>query len=138
LAVLAGRDPEGDRAPEASGPRHRLVENGGAVGGAHEEEVVAGRAQGRDAQRQPAAVGAQLARQEEAVEREVDSAPDGALEEAGVVDAVHQDEEGVEAQLAAPEHAAHAAHAAAAAHTRSAVAARIELVDEDRAAAPAL
>jgi len=139
LARFAGRHPEGDLAAEPARAGDRLVEDLRPVGRAHEEEVVAGRREGRDAELEPAAVGADLARDEEPVEGDVDGPPEELLDEARPVDTVHLDQEGVETELGlAAEHTAHSAHRAAPAHAAAPVAERVELVDEDRAAAPAL
>src|SRR5207248_5245576 len=102
--------PEGDLAAETARAGHRLVDDGGAVGGAHEEEVVAGGPQVRHPELDAAAVHADLAWHEEPVARDVDKPPQRAGDGAGVVDAVHQHQEGVEAELRLPHHATHSRH----------------------------
>src|SRR5262249_25186848 len=138
LPVFPGRHPERDGAAEPARPRDRLVEDRGPVGRAHEEQVVSGWAELRDAQRDTSAVEANLPGDEDAVEREVDHAAERLLEESRVVDAVNLDQQHVQAEREAAEHSTETAHPATTAHATAGLPEGVELVDEDEAATPAL
>ena len=139
LARLAVGQAEDDLAAESSGPGQRLVQHGGPVCCADEQDVVVGRLQRADTERELGAVGADHARDEEAIERQVHQAAQLPDDEARVVDAVHQDQQHVQPKLAATEHPAHAAHHhSAALLSRAPHAKGVDLVDEDDASAPDL
>ena len=137
LAVLAVGKPEHDLASKTTGPRQRFVHHGGSVRRADEHDVVGGGLEGRDAQVHLAAIGADHARYEEAVKRQVDEAAALPDKESRVVDSVHQDKQHVEPELPAAHHPHHSAHRAPTL-SRPALAEGIDLIDEDDAAAPDL
>ncbi len=139
LAVFAVGEAEDDLAPEPSRPGQGLVEHRRPVGGADEKDVVVGRLQRLDAQWNARAVERDHARKEQPVQGEVDQGARLPDDHARVVDAVHQDQQHVQAELSATtHHSAEAAHHAAPARARPCLAEGVDLVDEDDAAAPDL
>ncbi len=98
LAVLAVGEAEDDLTPESSRPGQCLVEHRRPVGRADEKNVVVGRLERFDAQRNARAVECDHTRKEQAVQGEVDQGAGLPDDHARIVDAVHQDQ-----QQAAPD-----------------------------------
>src|SRR5438874_12313194 len=137
FATFTIRHEEDDLTPKSPGPRHCLVENRRPIRGADEHDVPSRSLQSRNAKWNPCAVEADHPRSEDTVEGEVYESAQLAEHEARIVDAVHQDDQHVQAELTAAHHAAEAADHAAS-HAPAPLRQGIDLIDEDDAATPDL
>ena len=136
FAVFEVRHLEDDLTTEASGPGDCLVQHLGSVGRPHEEDVVLGGLQRRDAQRVRGFADSYAHRDDEAcIHQAIDQLSEEPPPPGRVVEPVHDDQKHVEGHHAATEHAAH--HPApTTAHPLAPAPQRIELIDEDGAPAP--